>query len=543
MTADRSAVSRRGLVVVLAVACISVAHGPVGAYRFYTEGDGRAREGRLIVGSEDAGGWSPDVWGPGETLVFEIAPDPDFEFYFGGPQGVLPVAEQALAAWSDLPSAAISWRVSVGDEVDDAAGAWRKDGRNTIFMNPEGDFFGGDAGHWWKRSSNGWEMTECDVRLLGKGWLLIPEGLDPADWELRRPLFQLDTLPFFVHEFGHCLGLVHSATLSVIGRELWPFGSRRLIHPLDSIMANGYRSWPDEATVLTRDDVVGASLLRPADGWKRTTGSISGVLDLPGEEAARYAHVWALPVDGDPLRDRVGAFTNGDGAFLIEGLRPGNYALWVQPMMSPPGHRRLVIPGNPVLDLEDTVLGRLVRVGAGRTTGGVEIPVQRGRKGRPPPEAVRTPRHSDPGTPISDRWSNACSGVRIQGQQPFAADGPLWFQGGDWSLRGERWFATRLTVEWSPEAGNAVFDWAGPWRGWYWDGAQAKSLWGDDSRLHLDISISDYRIEVSGPVTRHTMEIAWPETTEARLRFRSEDGACEGEPTVVCNLDGCGITR
>ena len=66
------------------------------------------------------------------------------------------------------------------------------------------------------------------------------------------------------------------------------------------------------------------------------------------------------------------------------------------------------------------------------------------------------------------------------------------------------------------------------------------SGWGSP---HLDIGISDYRIEVSGPVTRHTMEIAWPETTESRLRFRSEDGACDGEPTVVCNLAGCGITR
>ena len=42
---------------------------------------------------------------------------------------------------------------------------------------------------------------------------------------------------------------------------------------------------------------------------------------------------------------------------------------------------------------------------------------------------------------------------------------------------------------------------------------------------------------------RHTMEIAWPETTEARLRFRSENGACDGEPTVVCSLAGCGITE
>ena len=533
MTAGRSAASRRGLLVVLTVACISVAHGRVGAYRFFTEGDGRDREGRLIVGSEDAGRWSPDVWGPGETLVWEIAPDPDFEV-FGGPQGVLPLVEQALAAWSDLPSAAISWRVGIGDEVDEAA---EFDGRNTIFVNSEGDF-GGNADRWWKRSSNGWEMTECDVEF-GKEQLAFGEIML---LENRRQFFRAHSRRVLVHEFGHCLGLVHAAALSAVGREVSPFGSRRPVHPLDPVMSYGWKSGRED---LAHDDVVGASLLWPADGWKRTTGSISGVLDLPGEEAARYAHVWALPVDGDPLRDRVGAFTNRVGAFLIEGLRPGNYALWAQPIMVPSAHIWRVVPGNPVFDLQDTVLGRLVRVRAGRTTEGVEIPVRRGRRGRPPPEATPTPRYSDPGTPINE-WGNACSGVRIRGEPPFAADGPLWFQRRDRGLRGERWFATRLTVEWSQEAGNAVFDWAGPWRDWrYWDAERerAEPFYGRGPRLHLDIGISDYRIEVSGPVTRHTMEIAWPETTEARLRFRSEDGACEGEPTVVCSLAGCGITR
>ena len=521
MTAGRSAVSRRGLVVVLTVAFVSVAHGRVGAYKFFTEGSfaegyGREdREGRLIVASEDALRWSPDVWGPGDTLLWEIAPDPDFELVFGGPQGVVPFVEQALAAWSDLPSAAISWRVSgIGDEVQKAP---TEDGRNTFFVSSEGGDFGA-AALWEERSSMGWGVTECDVHF-SEDW--IPEGLAGGDLEMYVRASWQGTL---VHEFGHCLGLDHSVALSVAGREVFRFGRRR-IHPLDPNMS--YGRWrrgyggPEALMDLAHDEVVGASLLRPADGWKRTTGSISGVLDLPGEEAARYAHVWALPVDGDPLRDRVGAFTNRVGAFLIEGLRPGNYALWAQPRMSRPAHTRLE---DAVFDLEDTVLGRLVRVRAGGTTGGVEIPVRRGRGGRPPPEAVATPRHSDSGTPINHRWGNTCSGVRIRGEPPFPADGPLWFQH-------ERWFTTRLIVEWSPEAGNAVFDWVGPWIDWHENG------W------FLDISISDYRIEASGPVTRHIMDIEWPETTEVRLRFRSEDGACDGEPTVVCNLAGCGITR
>ena len=39
------------------------------------------------------------------------------------------------------------------------------------------------------------------------------------------------------------------------------------------------------------------------------------------------------------------------------------------------------------------------------------------------------------------------------------------------------------------------------------------------------------------------MEIEWFESKTARLRFRSADGACEGEPTVACTSAGCELRR
>ena len=295
---------------------------------------------------------------------------------------------------------------------------------------------------------------------------------------------------------------------------------------------------------LADDDVVGASLLRPARGWLRTTGSLSGSVGVDGEPAP-YAPVWALPLGGDPLRDRVGNFSDGEGAFLIEGLRPGDYAVWAQPIYIQDANSWAVASGAPT-DLDDTVSVRPIRVRAGRNTGDMEIAMRRARTVRPPPDATGTTPEAETLLPITRDWGSPCSGIRIRAEErPYPADGPLRFTEYDWRFRRERWFATRMTVEWSPETGNTVFDWAGPYRNWLWNHEEEQTEFyklGTRSPT-LDISISDWRMENTGSVVRLVMDIAWPETTEARLRFRSEDDACDGEPMVVCSLDGCGITR
>jgi len=50
------------------------------------------------------------------------------------------------------------------------------------------------------------------------------------------------------------------------------------------------------------------------------------------------------------------------------------------------------------------------------------------------------------------------SGERSAVVRPSLAESP-----------GDRSFGTRLEVEWSPDAENVVFDWAGPYRAWWWD--------------------------------------------------------------------------
>ena len=540
----------RGLVLATLVV-ILLASATASAYFFYLR-----IEGSYVVEAEYARRWSPEVWGSGETLVWDIEPDPDFEVYFDTPKGILPFVQQAQAAWSDIPTADISWTVAGVAERDRAG----RDGRNTLFVDAEADRqFGGSARRWSRRANGTWMVVECDV-AFGPGYSKIPEDLDPADLDDFRKSMRIRSVYMLVHEFGHCLGLRHAAALSaadrlprgLFGRSRLPwreFVRRELVHPRDPAMSYGV--FLEEPDALAADDVVGASLLRPARGWRGTTGSLSGSVRLDGEPQP-YAHVWALPLDGDPLRDRVGAFSNGEGIFLIEGLRPGDYALWAQPIYRQGANIGMVERGAPT-DLDDTVAVRPVRVRAGRTTGDLEMAMWRDRTVRPPPEAIGTTPDAGTLLPITGDWGRPCSGIRIRGERPYPADGPLWVSDYDWRFRHERWFSTRMTVEWSPKAGNAVFDWAGSYRNWRWNHEEEQTefyeVW-EEGVLNLgtrsptlDISISDWRIENTGSVVRLVMDIAWPETTEARLRFRSEDDDCDGEPMVVCSLAGCGITR
>ena len=71
-----------------------------------------------------------------------------------------------------------------------------------------------------------------------------------------------------------------------------------------------------------------------------------------------------------------------------------------------------------------------------------------------------------------------------------------------------------------------------------------KSYGGLSARLaNLDVSTAGWDIEDAGAVVRHTIEIAWPETAEASLWFRSADDTCDGEPSIVCDLSGCELRQ
>ena len=526
---------RRSAALGWALAAVFAA-GSAEAYRFFNARgeDAPLRSWRLVT-AEEALRWSAASWGPGASLAWEVAPDPDFEDLFGGASGVLPHLERALASWSDLPSTDINWTASLPEEANDEDA--EVDGRNTFFLDAESGA-GGYAALWSRRNEEEvWELFECDF-TLGSWAAQAPRS---ADDEARRLASAVATI---VHELGHCIGLAHAGTLSMLGRRGQPLLSARnqpveLIHPRDPAMSYGYAQ--RDPAAVPADDAVGASLLRPAAGWWPRTGTMFGRLHTE-DEPAPWVQVWAAPTGSErPLRDRVGAFTDERGRFRLEGLPPGDYLLWAHPLVTQNAHYLLGANGAP-LDLEDTVLGRPVRVRAGQYVTGVEIPLRIGRTSRPPPDAP-PPAEPAPLAP-ADGWSVPCPGIRVRAGRPYPVDGPRGSSEPDFDIGGDVWLTTELVVEWAADTEGVVFDWTGLYRDWrmpYWRRRSIREAPPRAGAPHLDLSIPEWEVTEAGQTVRHTLVLDWPESAEAGLRFRSASGACGDRPTFVCRADGCGL--
>ena len=206
------------------------------AYLFYDNG---ALD--YIVPASEAIRWSADVWGPGETLAWEIEDGADWTLLFDAfATDFAPLVEEALADWSTIPTADISWRLS--GVVGPSEGFRFGDGRSRVFFDQDG--WWGAVMQWTRNHElDVWEITECDIGV--PDWL-VDHRSDPDSlrWQL---------VGFLGSELGHCLGLHESARFP---------GSRRL-----RVTADGDYSWYQTAVWPgVSDHWIGASLLRPRAG-------------------------------------------------------------------------------------------------------------------------------------------------------------------------------------------------------------------------------------------------------------------------------------
>ena len=363
----------------LTLLTIPIVLGPLPArradgYRFF----GRGGTDTSAYVASDAARWRSSVWGPGDTLVWRAADIPDWAEWYGSNKEFLDHVTTALAAWSSIATADLAWQVS-GDLGE----------RGEAFITMEetqSDWIAGQARLTFERG----QITRCQVTI------------DPPTYErIDRPdgsYTILGVLPeergvdlerILAHEFGHCLGLAHSFALpgSLNGQISFRDGGRvygsyqdLALHPTHPRMSYGAR---DPSRLLAHDDVVGASLLRPAQEWEQGIGEIAGTVFVDGEPQ-HYARIWAFgsgegATPGSP--NAVTVLTDEDGTFHIEGLRPGGYALWVGSVT----YGRCVPHLLPELarDLAETWLLVPILVRAGGTTRGVELHATRGRDCQP----------------------------------------------------------------------------------------------------------------------------------------------------------------
>ena len=304
--------------------------------------------------------WDPEAWAPGEVLSFILLDAPEWTELSEDIQVVKTRIEEAMAAWEDIPTADIRWGITEIDPLEDLD-EFAED-RHYIFPSVADS---SSVLTFFKRGEDGiWRASKVNVRI--------------GDVHIADPnVFRMAML----HELGHVVGLGHASVYSRGSRpEHLPDGLLSGSWRFDPVMSYGrvgrdrYR---DYSAMLTPDDRIGASLVRPRDGWLALTGNIRGTVLLEDGSGAGLVHVLATRVRRDgTMGGSVGAFTNLFGEFVIGGLEAGDYVLVVRALEIERAHPNL-LPWVRT-GIRDTLWATPIAVSAGARAGPFAIVVSPG---------------------------------------------------------------------------------------------------------------------------------------------------------------------
>ena len=135
---------------------------------------------------------------------------------------------------------------------------------------------------------------------------------------------------------------------------------------------------------------------------------------------------------------------------------------------------------------------------------------------------------------IDDAGVSPCAGIRVSGE-PVSSDV---FR--DYGRSPERSGAVnvRLMFESDSRARAVAMDWIAPYDDYRFVDPERRA---PDAEFNVVVEEWSYSIE--GSTARQTMTVVWNPEEQLGLRFRSRDGTCTGEPTLVCTGAGCEFRR
>ncbi|MGE0461210.1 MAG: matrixin family metalloprotease [Vicinamibacterales bacterium] len=264
-------------------------------------------------------------------------------------------AARATATWQSVPATTVGFQYQ-GFTVTPPTGM---DGRNTLgFLDrPDLDRVLGSTSLLLDSATGA--LLEADIFFNTRfQWSAAPQG-EPGRVDLESVV---------LHEFGHFLGLGHSA----IGEtERTATGGRRVI-------GSGAVMFPIALTpgavadrALQADDAAAVMDLYAVDAGRGETGSIRGRVVKNGR-GVFGAHVVAFNPATGAL---VGGFTlSADGGFVVAALEPGPYIVRVEPLDD--ADVDSFLSGEVDVDFKVTYAPRMVVAPRGGSSGEVEITVE-----------------------------------------------------------------------------------------------------------------------------------------------------------------------
>jgi hypothetical protein len=237
------------------------------------------------------------------------------------------------------------------------------DDTNTLGFDSDPDLEGSGilgATHWLFFTFTG-EIRESDIYFNAfYPWSVSPNGTEG----------RFDFQSVATHEIGHFFGIGHSHTgiMETTGLR------RRLIEGSAIMYPFAYPPGSTLGRTPLADDIAGISALYPVAGQTRETGSLSGRVTKSGQ-GILGAHVNVFNPFTEEL---IGFFTDANGNYRLEGLKPGPYIIRVNPITDPTSPEDFGFRESQVdMDFREEIFEGRVEVLPGENTSGIDFEVSR----------------------------------------------------------------------------------------------------------------------------------------------------------------------